>query len=92
MNGFPRLRICTMYNNIGSGSGSFSNTWTGSTSLRALNLCIQMLQCEQLRSICPRLRRLTTHMFKVDDLSLGTYFLFLALSNYYIHVHQWKEL
>ncbi len=59
-NGFPHLRICTT-SDIG-GSMASSETWTGSSSLRALNLNMATsADAEQLQSICPLLRRLTTY-------------------------------
>ena len=58
-NGFPRLRICTAFD---IEPLDFSNTWTGSSNLRALNLNLKTEHdCQQLRSICPQLRRLTTY-------------------------------
>ena len=59
-NGFPYLRICTA-SDIGEPMG-FSTTWTGSSSLRALNLNMaRTADAEQLQSICPLLRRFTMY-------------------------------
>lgn len=61
--GFPRLRICKGFR---IGTLTFSETWKGSPSLRILNLNLQTTtDCDQLRSICPQLYRLTT-----DDSSM----------------------
>lgn len=65
-NGFPRLEICTIF-----GLGLvviFSDTWTGSSSLRFVNLYMpHSHHREQLRSICPRLRRLTSYRLSTND-------------------------
>jgi hypothetical protein len=58
-NGFPRLRICTAFD---IGALAFNTTWTGSSALHTLNLNLKTtFDCEQLRSVCPQLRRLTTY-------------------------------
>jgi hypothetical protein len=44
------------------GTLTFSDTWTGSSKLRILNLPMETKHdCEQLRSVLPHLRQLTTH-------------------------------
>lgn len=78
-NGFPRLRICTIFD-IGF-SVCFNDTWTGSPTLRTLNLYMrELLDREQLRSVCPRLRRLTTKRFSLDEPLKGKSFVFENLS------------
>lgn len=65
-NGFPRLEICTIFD-IGI-VVVFSDTWTGSPSLRIVNLYMpHSRHREQLRSICPRLRRLTSFRLSTND-------------------------
>ncbi len=78
-NGFPRLRICTTFD-IGF-STTFSDTWTGSPTLHTLNLTIRdPVHQEKLRSLCPRLRRLTTDHFPMDGFSPGNALMFWPLS------------
>jgi hypothetical protein len=68
-NGFPRLRICTTLK-MGFLVFNFHNTWAGSSTLRTLNLPMEKSHdCEQLRSICPGLRRLTTNRHSMDETS-----------------------
>jgi hypothetical protein len=63
-NGFPRLRICKVFD---TGLVGFDNTWTGSPTLHTLNLYMRNpVYHEQIRSICPRLHRLTTDDFPMD--------------------------
>ena len=65
-NGFPRLEICTIFD-IGL-VVVFSEIWTGSPSLRFVNLYMpHSHHREQLRSICPRLRRLTSYRLSTND-------------------------
>ncbi len=63
-NGFPRLRICKVFD---IGGVDFSDTWTGSPTLHTLNLSMRnSVHHEQIRSICPGIRRLTTDNFPMD--------------------------
>jgi hypothetical protein len=74
-NGFPRLRICLAFD---IGALSFNNTWIGSPVLHTLNLNMKTTyDYEQLRSVCPHLRRLTTYESSVIDPITGIIFLFL---------------
>ncbi len=68
-NSFPRLRICTMFD---IGVVTCSDTWMGSSTLQTLNLPMKNpLDQGKLRSLCPRLRRLTTDEFPIDGFSAG---------------------
>ncbi len=63
-NGFPRLRICKAFD---IGGVDFSDTWTGSDTLYTLNVFMRnSVHQEKLRSICPRLHRLTTNNFPMN--------------------------
>ncbi len=69
-NGFPRLRICKVFD---IGDVRFSDTWTGSSTLHTLNLFLSgnffikdPTPQELILSICPRLRQLTTNRFPMD--------------------------
>ena len=73
-NVFPQLRICTILD-MGFFSINFNNVWTGSATLRTLNLRMTTLDGpEKLRSLCPRLRRLTTNRLSIDDASEKIWF------------------
>jgi hypothetical protein len=69
-NGFPRLRI---YKAFDIGFVGFNNTWTGSDTLHTLNLFMRnTVDQEKLRSICPRLHRLTTDNFPMNGFTGNT--------------------
>lgn len=53
-NGFPRLRICTAAR---IGTFAFDETWTGSPTLRTLQLDVTTDASQLLLSMCPNLRR-----------------------------------
>lgn len=73
-NGFPRLRICSVFS---VGTTTFNDTWTGATALSTVNLCLGTTpDCERLRSICPNLRRLTTYNFSITHILRGILFRF----------------
>ncbi len=53
----------------------FNKTWKGSPNLRSLNLTMRHpSDYEQLRCICPRLRRLTTYRYPTGDPPSGKSF------------------
>ncbi|CAF3918142.1 unnamed protein product [Rotaria sp. Silwood2] len=68
-NDFPRLRICTTFD---VGAVAFSDTWIGSPALHTLNLNMKTKHdCEQFRSVCLHLRRLTTYQTSMGDPPTG---------------------
>jgi hypothetical protein len=79
-NGFPRLEICTIF-----GIGLvvvFNNTWTGSPSLRIVNLYMpHPYHREQLRTICPQLRRLTSYRLSTNDPLQGNSFIIIIFKS-----------
>ncbi len=71
-NGFPRLRTCIV---VRIGTVVSSETWTGSVALRYLHLDMKTAEdYEQLRSVCPNLRRFTSFGSPWINLSPGTIF------------------
>ena len=74
-NGFPRLRICAAFD---IGALVFSDKWLGSPALHILNLNMKtMHDHEQLHSVCPHLRQLTTYESPGIDPTPGIVFPFL---------------
>ena len=82
-NGFPGLRICSAF---GVGIPTFSDTWTGATALRTLNVYLKTTpECERLRSICPNLRRLTTYNSSNSHILTGIVFPFFNVREERMH-------
>lgn len=79
-NGFPRLEICTIFD-IGI-VVVFNDTWTGSPSLRNVNLYMpHSHHREKLRAICPRLRRLTSYRLSTNDPLQGNSYIIIIFES-----------
>jgi len=79
-NGFPRLRICTAFH---IGCFEYNNAWTGSSTLRILNLHLKTTtDSDQLRSVCSQLRQLTTYDSSMGNPREGIYCFFSFLILY----------
>jgi ubiquitin-protein ligase len=66
-NGFLRLRICTA---AGIESLYWSETWTGSSTLRILILDVRTpIAYEKLHSVCPNLRQFKSHSLSLPNCS-----------------------